>query len=946
MADTGKIYSFLRSFSAGVDSNKSPLDLPVNQLAFASNCSMRGDFVKQRPNFFNLALVDNTGGLFQSGIFQGATYYRGADGLIMVAAGGNLFQMAISGNTATVTRVNSNTLQQSATATAQWMWQAENFLIWSDGINLPVFWDGSSNIRRSVGNNLTAISATTADLTVPAVGATVSVPVSTNIPTGEIAPNTACLIGASQFQFVSCTQSSTNASVSLVTTILQSLAAGTDYLISSSTVQTVLYENNTYPGWILNGGVIQKSVVISNWQNIAAYAAQSITVNFLGSAIASGGVVVGATCTINGNQCTVTAVTTLSGQITQLIVSPVSNTPWTVTGNFVSGTHTVPDSGLPSWSSPQATSALAVPFTVQLNQAPWGITGKQAFNVFDSNNKAVTFTGTVTTGSSTITNCAMANPPNFSSPIQTFATGAFPTALNQFVTGGWTASTTSVGSVYNYNGNTYSNVTIPASGSLTIPVQLGVSVAAGTVLQATTGDGNTALFLVTSYSGTASSSQLYATFINQTAVVGSTIQAGSGIVAVPEIPVCAMGAYGMGRNWISIPDGSGKFTEFLATDLVGGVSGTSNYNFKDAVLKTSQNAFLAGGGTFTIPNSGETITAMQFVASLDASLGQGFLQVFTDSTVFSCNAPTDITTWASVTTPILTESMIGNGACSQDAAVQVNNDLLFRLYDGGVQSLTLARLDFNKWGNTPISTEVTTSLQNDAQALLQYCSSEVFSNRLLQLCQPSQQARGVVHASLVALNFDPISSLRGKEPSIWEGQWENINGLKTVCGVFGGVRRCFVLTLNSGQIGLMEILLDTAATQDNGNVPVNWHFDSPMIFERDNKARSYLRLADGEIYLQNITAPVTITAYYKPDQNAVWTKWYQTTITPVTGDSGYRPRVGLGQPNPKVFDPSNNKPMREGYDFQVQLKITGACTFLGGRFAADTIPQPEFSKPI
>jgi len=88
-----------------------------------------------------------------------------------------------------------------------------------------------------------------------------------------------------------------------------------------------------------------------------------------------------------------------------------------------------------------------------------------------------------------------------------------------------------------------------------------------------------------------------------------------------------------------------------------------------------------------------------------------------------------------------------------------------------------------------------------------------------------------------------------------------------------------------------------------------------------------------------------VQAYYKVDQNDEWTAWYATTIKYQTNDSGFRPRVGLGMPSPVPSDVTNDRPLREGYDFQAKIVLTGSCRFLGGRFAADIIPQPDFATP-
>jgi fibronectin type 3 domain-containing protein len=106
MPPQNRIFGFLKSFPRGINSNVDPLLLPPNQLSFAVNATVRGDFVKQRPNFFKLTLVDNTGGDFQAGLFQGACYYRGLDGSVMCAVNGNLFQITISGNLATVNKID------------------------------------------------------------------------------------------------------------------------------------------------------------------------------------------------------------------------------------------------------------------------------------------------------------------------------------------------------------------------------------------------------------------------------------------------------------------------------------------------------------------------------------------------------------------------------------------------------------------------------------------------------------------------------------------------------------------------------------------------------------------------------------------------------------------------------------------------------------------------
>ena len=232
----------------------------------------------------------------------------------------------------------------------------------------------------------------------------------------------------------------------------------------------------------------------------------------------------------------------------------------------------------------------------------------------------------------------------------------------------------------------------------------------------------------------------------------------------------------MGRVWESMIDG----ISFLGGDIVDSSSGSPAYNNRDSVLKITQNQYLNGGGLFRVPGSVGSIQAMKFVAMLDVSLGQGALQIFTPTNVFTCNAPVDDTVWATTTNPILTQALIGAGGISQDSVSPSNGDLIFRSADGLIRSLLLARLDFNQWGNTPISREVTRILQSENLSLLPFSTSVVFDNRFLMGANMVQGSRGVYSTSIVALNFDPISNLQGKSESVYDGQWQGLNILKFI----------------------------------------------------------------------------------------------------------------------------------------------------------------------
>jgi hypothetical protein len=411
-----------------------------------------------------------------------------------------------------------------------------------------------------------------------------------------------------------------------------------------------------------------------------------------------------------------------------------------------------------------------------------------------------------------------------------------------------------------------------------------------------------------------------------------------------------MGAYGMGRNWESLTDG----ISYVAGDIVGGAAGTQAENYRDSVLKMTENTYLAGGGTFRLPGTGDIITAMTFPAMMDTSLGQGALQIFTAFTAFSNNSPPDRATWAALTYPIQTESLKGNGSLGQNSTIDVNSDTFFR--SGiGVGSLVLARRDFvnNSWGNKPISNEMQRILSRDNESLLSYSSAVDCDNRFLITCAPNVSGQGVFHIGLVSLNFDLLSSLRGDLPPSWEGVWTGVNTLQAISGRVNGSIRDFSFTfnMNTNRIELWEFLPEgTTSYQDNDTTPIDWVFESPVLFNKDVKPLAVpIQLNDGEVYLSDIKGKVHVKIQYRPDFYPCWTDWREfdvcaaDTVDEKNPQAGYRMRIGLGQPKPDPCEAGNNRPLRNGYFFQFRITVTGYCQWRGMKVSAIQIAEPKFA---
>lgn len=442
---------------------------------------------------------------------------------------------------------------------------------------------------------------------------------------------------------------------------------------------------------------------------------------------------------------------------------------------------------------------------------------------------------------------------------------------------------------------------------------------------------------------------LNVTLLNNNGTPGS-------VIATPtfsgsELPPGRMGVYGMGRVWESLIDGR----QFIAGDIVSGSSGTATLNSRDSVLQITENSFLATGGSFVVPGALGAIQAMIFTATLDASLGQGALQVLTDTTIFSCNAPVDRTTWQTITNPILTQSLITNGGKGQNSTVQANGDIMFRAIDG-IRSLILGRRDFDVWGNCPISDEVDDILRLDDPGLMRYGSAIVHDNRLLMTTHPVIHAQGIYWEGLVPLNFDPVSTLRGKLPSVYDsGIWTGLNVLQLVLGQFNDVERGFAFVLNTTtgatKIELWE-LMDNGRYDNDGvnDIPIVWRFKSASLkFGQDDpRKRQLLRLLDGEFYIQDLFGTLKYSTAFWPDQYPCPVPWFngeecQLSDSPTLSKVGFRPRLGLGEPSGQFCDESNNRPLREFYTCQVDFTFQGHAVFLGGRFKAVTQPDPEFA---
>lgn len=448
------------------------------------------------------------------------------------------------------------------------------------------------------------------------------------------------------------------------------------------------------------------------------------------------------------------------------------------------------------------------------------------------------------------------------------------------------------------------------------------------------------------------SSVINVTNINETPT--AVIPIGAIVRTIPELPVGKMGAYGKGRNWMALPDAR----SFIASDIVGSSSGTPALNNRDSVLRITENGYLAGGGTFVVPGNVGDIRAMVFVATLDTSLGQGALQIFTTTIVFSCMTPVERADWQNVTNPILTESLRGQGGQGQNSTIPVNSDTLFRSFIA-INSLILARRGFeNSWGNTPISREVTRIIARDTKELLLYGSAAEFSNRMLMTARPTSGGQGVFHPGTVALNFDPLSSMSDKSTAVYDGLWTGLNVLQWLKGRFNNTERAFAFTYSTvrQRIELYEVLEDGSSNFDFDGVAlrrITWQFETACLF-KDIKGKGpfdFIKLIDGQFRIADVAGTLNYEIFYRSQFSKCWTFWHAGSVCAhkdelvVNEQAQNITPIGIGRPAQDICDPINNRPTVISETFQFKFVFTGSAKFYGALFKAAHQPQTEFEKP-
>lgn len=434
-------------------------------------------------------------------------------------------------------------------------------------------------------------------------------------------------------------------------------------------------------------------------------------------------------------------------------------------------------------------------------------------------------------------------------------------------------------------------------------------------------------------------------------------------VTTPEIPAGTAMDYYMGRIWYA------RGRTYAAGDIVKGPSGTATYNFRDSILKVTENPLAVGGDGFTVPGEAGNIRAIFHTAEKNTALGQGQLYVSTRRGIFRLNVPVSRQTWIDSndsTQPLQTVVQIGYGSVSDRCNVRANGDVFYSTMEPAIRSLALTVRNDKQWGDTPISRNVTRVLKFNDRELMRFVSGINFDNRMFQAALPIQTPVGVAFQSIVPLDFDLISTLEEQLPPAWEGIYEGLDILQLFEADFGGRQRAFAVVRSKEQATADDIqvweITDHLKSDINrsGESRVTWVMETPAY----TWGQEFLlkRLVGGELWIDRIHGTVMFRVEYRPDGDACWHLWNTFDVCsaknscedvnnpvcyPITPYAeGYRQVISLPRPQEGECNRTMGRPTNVGYQMQVKVTVTGWCRIRGLMLQGEGVEKPMYDNMV
>jgi hypothetical protein len=328
----------------------------------------------------------------------------------------------------------------------------------------------------------------------------------------------------------------------------------------------------------------------------------------------------------------------------------------------------------------------------------------------------------------------------------------------------------------------------------------------------------------------------------------------------------------------------------------GGFVSRFNAGQESDCLRFTETRFLNEGGSLAVSNKFGKIVSLAFLPVQDTATGQGDLIAFCEygAITFQVSAPRFL--WKE--TSGFQRVLFDNIGSANENVLAVNGDIFFRSRQGnGIRTYRNARAEINSYGQTSVSAEINPILDQDTDWLLAPVSFVQFENRLLMTCWPKRDPRRassdaqaaqfaeepvpVVYEGIAVLDFDSVSSGRGKSAMVFDGVWTGIRPIKLVQGLFDGKSRCFAFCYheNSGVRAheIWEITPDSEydRQQTEGDKPVNAAIITRSFDFRD--PMSLKKLIRCDLWFDDIGGgpdnKFSCELAYRPDDYPNFTRW-------------------------------------------------------------------------
>jgi hypothetical protein len=388
----------------------------------------------------------------------------------------------------------------------------------------------------------------------------------------------------------------------------------------------------------------------------------------------------------------------------------------------------------------------------------------------------------------------------------------------------------------------------------------------------------------------------------------------------------------------------------------GGFVSRFNAGEDSDLLRFTETTFLNEGGSFAPTGKVGRVTGLVFLPVQDTATGQGDLVAFCErgSVTFQVSAPRD--QWKSI--PGFQRVLFDNIGSVGDSIIPINGDLFFRSKEGnGIRTYRNARAEADGYGQTPVSAEIDPVLKQDTIWMLDGVSFANFDNRLLMTCLPKQYPRRAVdqeqadefaaepiptlYEGIAVLDFQSVSTGRGKAAAVFDGVWTGIRIYKLAQGMFDGNPRCFAICLHEDETGrrneIWEITrndeydtpIEGARVINAGIVTKAYNFEDSMGLKK--LLRCDLWFDDIGGGPDNI---FTCSLAYRPDDYPNFTAWqtfernYVTQFLTQNDDPlpnyerGYAPQVRFPTPS-RTANLATDVPAYLGHDFTLRVEWAG-----------------------